>query len=850
MRGWKVIASFMLRRRIPILIVVALATGFMFLNRSSERSHDFGKIIPADDPDFIEYQEFRKEFGDDGNVLVIGFEGDIFSRKVFNGLIQISEDVLDVDGVTNVVSIANAVNINANYATESFELLPLVTGPIQSDAEMDSLGKVIKDLRFYQGLLFNQDATSTLLIVTIDSKRLDSSEKARIVHDITDATEAISKDFGIEPRYSGLPYIRAYITDFIPREMYLFLGIAVAVMALVLFFTFRSVTAVFFPMIVIGIVIIWAMGLMGLLEYKITVLTAILPSLIAVIGVPNTIYLLTKYHFEYKRTGNQGLALVNVIQKIGVVTVMTNATTATGFGVLAFTDIQMLKEFGILAGLSVVVTFFISLVLIPIIFSFLPPPSAKHVRHIDRRSLMGAIRFLDKAVTRHRWVVYGVTMGLTGFAVYGMTLLEPRALMVDDIPRDDRVISDLEFFEDRFGGVMPFEIVVNTHRKQGIFKRGTLNRLDKFQAKLDRFPELSRSLSIADLIKFSRQSFMSGVGSEYQIPSSEEFLAIQSFINNSKLDSAFSRTVIYDTTFSKARITSNVKDVGAAKMSVLMDSVQMDLEDIFVRNTKSGRLKEGESYRLYGTTDSFRIQYAGVEYMDGEAFDVQDTTSTYEILSGEGKIDFADRYTVTGTTKIFIKSNSFLIANLVQSLIIAFCVIAVLMALLFRSVRMVFVALVPNFLPLLLTAGIMGYADIPLKPSTALIFSVAFGIAVDDTIHYLARYRLARKTGSPVIEAVTNSFKDTGVSMIYTSIILFFGFVIFSFSSYGGTEALGQLTSLTLLIALFTNLLLLPSLLISINRDDQKVPETGWIDYDEEREEVERIKELFQGKDG
>ncbi len=850
MRGWKVIASFLLRQRIPILIVVALATAFMWINRSTERSHDFGKIIPANDPDFIEYQDFREEFGDDGNVLVIGFEADIFSRPFFNGLYELTQTLKTVDGVTNVLSLANSANIYADYAQERFELRNLVDGPVETDAEMDTLARVLKGLRFYEGILFSSDATSTLIITTIDSKRLDSSEKATIVKGITNEADKVAEDLGVDVYYSGLPYVRAFVTDFIPREMYLFLILAVIVMALVLYFTFRSVTAVFFPMIVIGIVIVWAMGLMGLLGYKITVLTAILPSLIAVIGVPNTIYLLTKYHFEYKRSGNQGLALVNVIQKIGIVTVMTNATTATGFGVLAFTEIQILKEFGILAGLSVVVTFFISLVLIPIIFSFLPPPSSKHVRHIDRRSLMGAIRFLDFAVHRRRWIIYGLSLGLTAFAIIGMFKLEPRAKMVDDIPRDTRVISDLEFFEDRYGGVMPFEIVVNTHRKQGIFKRKTLRQLDEFQTKLTRFPEISRSVSIADLIKFARQSFMSGVADEYEVPSSEEYLAIQTFINNSEIDSAFSRTAIYDTTFAKARITANIKDVGAKEMAVLMDSIQGDLEDIFVRNTKSGRLKEGESYRLYGETDSFMVKFAGIEYGEGEVFTVEDTTSTYEVLKGEGKIDFSDRYIVTGTTKIFIKSNSFLIANLVQSLIIAFCVIAVLMALLFRSVKMVFIALIPNFLPLLLTAGIMGFADIPLKPSTALIFSVAFGIAVDDTIHYLARYRLARKTGDSVLQSVSNSFKDTGVSMIYTSIILFFGFVIFAFSSYGGTEALGQLTSLTLLIALFTNLLLLPSLLVSINKDDQKVPERGWIDYEEEQEEVERIKEFIKGEDG
>lgn len=848
MRGWKVIASIILRQRIPILILVALATGFMWFNRSTERMHDFGKIIPKDDPDFIEYQEFRKVFGDDANAMVIGLEGNIMGREYFNAVYDLTDRLKKVGGVKNVVSIANVSTLTSNFEDETFSMQRVAIRPAVDDAEMDSLGKVIAGLPFYRGLLFDDSLRTTLIAVTIDSKRLDTDEKTSILENITAEAEITSKQLGVRLHYSGLPYIRYYVQQFIPKEMVLFLVLAVAVMAMALFITFRSVTAVVFPMLVIGIVIVWAMGIMGLLGYKITLLTAVLPALIAVIGVPNSIYLLTKYHFEYKKSGNKIRALVNVIQKIGVVTVMTNATTAVGFGVLAFTQISMLKEFGVLAGLSVVVTFFISLLLIPIIFSFLPAPSDRHIRHTDRKMLLGAIRFLNFVVIKRRWIVYLISLGLVVFSIYGMSLLKPRSLMVDDLPKDENVISDLKFFEDRFGGVMPFEVVVNTHVPQGILKRSNLKRMDEFQERMSRFPDISRSISVLDLVKFSRQALLSGVPSEYMLPSSEEFLAIQSFAKNSSNDSLLGQATISDSTLSIARIKASVKDIGAARMGVLVDSVERDLREIFVLNQKSGRLKEGESYKLYGDNDSFRVSYKGVEYGNGEIFAVTDTASTYKVLGGEGKIDFHDRVKITGTTKIFIKSNSFLISNLVQSLVIAFVVIAILMALLFGSFKMVVIALVPNFLPLLLTAGIMGFAEIPLKPSTALIFSVAFGIAVDDTIHFLARFRYARKTGDRIIaDAVTNSFKDTGVSMIYTSIILFFGFVIFAFSSYGGTEALGQLTSITLLIALFTNLLLLPSLLLTFKKDDEKVSE-GWIDL-EEKDDVEMIQEIIQGED-
>lgn len=848
MRGWKVIASFILRRRIPILIVVFLATGFMWMNRGTERMHDFGKIIPTTDPDFIEYQEFRKEFGDDGNSMVIGFEGKIFSRKFFNGLFNLTEGLKEVDGVTNVLSFTNASLLVADYESESFSFSPVADRPAADEAEMDSLRKILTALPFYEGLLFNKNHTAALIVVTVDSKRLDTPEKTKIMGGVTGLADEMSADIGAVAHFSGLPHIRTYVSNFILEEMIIFLILAVAVMGLALFITFRSVSAVVFPLLVIGIVIIWSLGLMGLMGYKITILTGILPALIAVIGVPNSIYLLTKYHFEFKKTNNKIRALVNVIQKIGIVTVMTNATTAVGFAVLVFTRIQMMKEFGLVAGLSVVVTFFISLLLIPIIFSYLPAPRARHIRHTERKTLAGAIKFLDFMVQKRRWVVYAISVVMVAVAIFGMTFLEPRSKVVEDLPGKDKVISDLAFLEDRFGGVLPFEVVVNTHRPQGISKRSTLKRLEIFQNRMAEFPEISRSISILDLVKYSRQAFLSNVPEEYQLPTSEEYLAIQSFAKNSQMDSLIGQATIFDSAYSKVRIKANVRDVGAKALTPIIDTLEKELVDIFVVNTKSSRLKEGEDYRLWGANDSFRVKYGELEYANGEIFTAKDSSFKYEILEGNGKIDFSDKVKVTGTTKIFIKSNKYLINNLFQSLLIAFLVIALLMALLFRSVKMVIISLVPNFLPLLITAGIMGLANIPVKPSTALIFSVAFGIAVDDTIHFLARYRLARKTGDGVAGAVSNSFKDTGVSMIYTSIILFFGFVIFAFSSYGGTVALGQLTSLTLMIALFTNLLLLPSLLITFNKDEHQYPDS-WIALEEE-EEVEMVKDFIQGDDG
>lgn len=844
-RGWQLIARFILRQRVPILIAIAALTVFWGFQINLELAHDYAKVIPESNPEYKEYKRFKEEFGEDGNALIIGLEGNIFTEKALNRLDDLAEKLKKAPAVTGVLGLRNLQEIHYDTLSDQFKMRPIAEQDVASEEEALALRQKVLDLPFYQGLITNDSMTATLIAVTIDRKRLDTYEKIAIVDSIVAITEVEAQLADLKTHYSGLPFIRVYTTKKIPKEMVIFLGIAFAITALSLFLFFRSMSAVFFPLLVVAIVVVWGLGFMGLFGYKITILSGVLPALITVIGIPNSIYLLTKYHFEFRKTRNKIKSLVLVIQKIGIVTVMTNATTAVGFLVLATTDINMLRDFGLVAGISVVITFFISVMLIPIIFSFLPEPSPRHTKHTESVIIRKVIRWIDYTVSHFRWAIYVATGIIILFSIWGLFKLESYSRMVDDIPKEDKIYSDLGFLEDNFKGVMPFEVVVNTHVEKGIFKMAYLKKIDRAQEMIEAYPEMSRSLSIVDLLKFARQAWLSGVAAEYQLPISAEAQEIARIYGNSDLGGAMGTKVIFDSLQSKARISAQVRDVGSIRLSEIIDTLYQDLTQLFVLNTPSGRLEQGATYELYGS-DTFRIEYAGKEYHGGERFTVAGD-SAYRLLSDstvKGKVDYADRIKVTGTTRIFIKSNEYLVSNLIQSLIIAFIIIAVLMALLFGSLKMVVIALFPNLLPLMLTAGLMGALGIPLKPSSALIFSVAFGIAVDDTIHYLARYRLARKTGDTVSGAISNSFKDTGVSMIYTSIILLVGFVIFAFSTYGGIQSLGKLTSMTIGIALFSNLLLLPALLRTLQKDDEVLAD-GMMDYEEEAEDVEALKELI-----
>lgn len=773
---WQAIATFILRKRIPILIILTGLTAFMWTVRGTEIVQEMSKAILTDEKELEGYKKFRSYFGDDANVMVASLDGDIFNYERFVGLYDLTKELEEQEGVNSVISLTRLYDVIRNDSTESFELIPLIKDRPKNQQEVDSLKNRLQDLLFYKGLLLDEAETTTILAVSFDAAMLDTERKIDLVRNAKTALNDYGARFNIEPRFAGLPVLRVNMHETVKQELLLFLILALVVTAMTLLLFFRSVYTVIFPLIVVGIVIIFSVGWIGIFGYQISLITGIIPALVTVITIPNCVYLITKYHIEFRRTGNKMKSLILVIEKIGIVTVMTNATTAVGLGVLSFTDISALKEFGIVAGLSVVSAFFISLLLIPIVFSFLPPPTQSQTKHLERKSLSFVIKWLDILVHNYKWVIYLITVFLVGFSFWGMSLILPVAFMVDDVPQDSKLLQDLKYIEARFNGALPFEILIDTKKKRGALKRRTLEQSAKFQEHLLKYEDISRTISVADFAKFFRQAFFGGKPAEYDLPTRNEYNFIADYARRTELfgTTALSKTLT-DPDMQVTRISASVRDIGSLEMEKLVDSVRKDVDKFF----------DPEEYETH----------------------------------------------VTGTTQVFIKANEALIENLLKSLVIAFFVIAFIMGVLFRSPKMVIISLAPNLLPLLIVAGVMGYLGIALKPSTALVFGVAFGIAVDDSIHFLARYRLARKLGDSVKMAVSNSFKDTGVSMIYTSIILFFGFACFMASDYGGTQALGKLTALTLGIAMFSNLIFLPALLLTFDKDEATPPE-GSVDQE------------------
>lgn len=774
-----------------LIIGVGLITIFMaYQVQFTELSYDFAKVVPAKDPDMQYFEKFKETFGEDGNLMVIGVaDSSVYQTLSFKRFKFMSDYIENIPGVIAVVSLPNLQLLQKDTETKSFTSVPIFPSIPDRQEQLDSLLNLTLQQKIYSEQLINQKNGAMLMLVALDDTILQSEKRQTVVGDIMHAVDIYSDGTGIELHVGGLPYLRNFLASKVKEELDLFLWLSAGVTALILFIFFRSWNAVVFPMIVIGVMVIWTMGTLVLFGYKITLLTGLLPPIIVVIGIPNSVYLLNKYHQEYEQHGIKMLALSRVIRRIGIVTLITNFTTAVGFGVLAFTDITILKEFGIVAGINILATFLVSIILIPAVFSYLPAPSPRQLRHLNLKGLERILTGLDHLVHRQKYSIITVSVMIILISIIGLSKVNSVSFMADDIPRDSRVWQDLQFFEKNFKGIMPLELVIDTGKKRGVNRLPFLQKVAAFEDYVAESPHISSTLSLTDFIKAARQAFYNNNPAFYDLPNNQDKNFLQRYLRNYQ-DGEDLLGSLVDSSGQQMRISMKVGDIGSQRMDSLINlSLKPKINELF----------EGT-----GTQATF-----------------------------------------TGTTLLFIKGNKFLIENLQVSLLMAFAIIALIMAMLFANLRMILISMVPNIIPLILTAGIMGFFNIPLKPSTALIFSVAFGISVDDSIHFLAKYRQELYSNNFFVPiAISKSIRETGPSMMYTSIVLFAGFVIFAGSDFGGTVALGILASTTLIIAMFTNLILLPALLLIFDSGKRQRNRHPLIEQYDELYDVDNEEEI------
>jgi predicted RND superfamily exporter protein len=928
---WFKLSQIILRNRVLILSVIGVVTIFFgyFAATNLKLDNKYGNMLPKKSPAQENYQKFKEMFGEDGGTLVIAIQTDnLYTESNFLKWKELGEGISAFDGVSSVISEADLYAITNNTEESKFEAVRIFQDQTFQEKSIQELRKEIRKNPLYNNLLYNDSTSVSLMMINVEESFLSNQKKSKVVLEIEEFALDYEKYFG-KLHFAGLPHIRVVIGKRIIGEMYIFIGLAIAVTSLLIFIFFRSFKVVLFCNIVVFVAVIWSLGLIGLFGFKLSILMALIPPLMIVIGIPNCIFLLTKFHREVKDHGNKTKALSRVIQKVGNATFLTNLTTALGFSTFIFTNSEKLIEFGTIASINILMVFVLSITIIPIVFSISKSPKPKHLKHLEKTYTNAVIDKFVHLASNKRPLVYAVAIGVVMLSLIGLSRIEATGNLTSDLPDSDPILKDIQFIERNFGGAVPFELMIDYKVDGRKLSSYLLSKVEGVQKLLAEDTLFSKSLSVVDLMKTINMAYYGNDPERYELIGRKDMRRLGSYVNSFQDDvrrinqlhghidavkqgqKEYADTILLnypliwntfsnndsikspdeldaikgqanfmerlekvvqndfpepttnvsmkelvDTANTTLRVRMQILDIGSYEIAALVDSLKVEVDsilnperpraEVFFAQFNSGKKEYLDS--LFALSNAYRINLA-TEIARGNDSLVYEMDMDPELIYNYlEKEDFSERlraaidleyidFLFTGTSVVAAEGTQYLVKNLLISLAIAIVIIAILMSLLFGSWRMVIISLIPNFIPLIVTAGIMGFFHIPIKPSTILVFSIAFGISVDDTIHFLAKYRQELKGARWDLRGcVINALRETGLSMFYTSIVLFFGFSMFALSQFGGTQALGLLVSLTLLVAMVTNLAVLPSLLLTLeNRIANKAFEEPLIVmYDEE----------------
>jgi len=844
---WQSIANIILRNKFIIIGILALVTVFFGYKAFSglELDNKYGILLPNNAQAKADYDKFKDLFGEDGGTLVIAIETDsLYTQENFLKWKELGDSILEMEGIKAVISEATLFSLQNNREKQRFEARRIFSDTQFKEKSIDSIQREIRNNPLYRGTLYNSDENVSLMMVSIDESFITDQKKANVVLDVENLVNSYEENFG-KARFAGMPHLRVVIGKRVLKEMYIFIALLIVMTSALMYFFFRSMRVVLICNLVVAVAVIWSMGTIGAFNFKMTIIMALIPPLMIVIGVPNCIFLLTKYHQEVADHGNKAKALSRVIKKIGTATFLTNLTTSLGFLTFVTTNSDKLMQFGITASINIMMVFILSITILPIIISILKSPKPKHLKHLERKLAVGLLDVLVNITIKHRRWVYIVTILVVVLSVMGLLQIQTTGNLTSDLPKDHQIKQDFDFIETKFGGAVPFEILIDYKEQSRLSKKQTLQRIEMIQKHLDEDELFSKSLSYVDALKAANMAYYNNDSSQFRLITSRRHLSkIGRYIDSSSYITdaegvGIAMNELVDTAAYVIRIRTQMRDLGSFEVGYRADTLRHTLDTILNPDRKQieafykAYSKKGKKAYL----DSILNNYPAIANALSEAYIKNDDqqleydTNPMEFLKAKSSendfkknlrsaidLEYYD-FTLTGTSIVASEGTKYMVINLFTSLIFAIIAIAILMAILFRSGRMVLVSLIPNFIPLLFTAGIMGWFGVPLKPSTLLVFSIAFGISVDDTIHYLAKYRQELKNKHWDLKACAiMAIREAGLGMFYTSIILFCGFIMFSFSQFGGTKALGILVSLTLLVAMITNLVLLPTLLLSLER--------------------------------
>ncbi len=743
-------------------------------------------FFPKEAQTIVEYQRFINDYGRDDNIIAILLQHeDVFDPS----LIQTVEDLIplieDIYGVDGTISILSAESLESDEGN-------LITRPWVEDKSLlathrDSLLQAWSKDPFLSNLVINRDGTVMGLYVQLESDMVTYTDRQRILKELE---PIISPLYDVAKVYiTGIPYFRNMYVNRLNEQIIFYVSISSMLIVFLLWFLYRNWRDVLIPIGIVWITILFTIAILQLTGGFFEIMSSTIAPILLCVGIADSIHVMSKYNDELIQGTDPNTSIRRALVTMGTATLLTSVTTAIGFATLATSNVLPMRNFGLYTAVGVMIAFLVTIIALPAVLKLSGEKGRVNVNKERIHNQLGKILFrLDDVVFVHHRAIVVVGTVLTVVIGMGISQLRVNSYIFDDVGKDSDLLEAARFASDELTPQFPLEIIVSTGTEGGIYDPNLLLRVDSMHQFLAQIPEFRKVISFSSLMEQTHTLVDPLAADSSRLPDTSDRIAQYQLLL--ELTGAETATSFTDFDYSEVRLSVLTEDMGSYKMNTLRDTLDVAVARFFP----------------------------------------------------------TEKVMMTGSNILVSDLTHNIVNSLTWSILLAIGFIGLLMWALFRKVSLIFISMIPNLLPLLVTAGIMGYFQIWIKPSTAVIFTIAFGIAVDDTIHYLARLRLESTKGLDFRSTVRLTTEKTGRAMILTSIILLAGFGTLGFSDFDSTRLMGSLVSLTIFTAVIADLVFLPALIYWIK------PELGTklealADRGESAHESKQVREYTPSED-
>jgi len=727
---------------------------FLAIYPASQIQTDFNLegFYPENDPVIEDYQFLEDEFGRDDNTILIGFaDENIFSQLVLEDIRSLTEKFEQIEFIESVRSITNAEKIESINDQLSFS--PHIDQIPDSPEELDRLKQNLTDDPFLSGLLINRSGTATAFLLQINEDENNYPNRNLIINSIDEITAGYSNRYQFHK--SGIPFFRNQYVNLLNGEIFIYIGFSSVLIILLLWYLYRSIWGVLFPMIIVWTTLLFTVAIIHLTGGYLEIMSSTIAPILLCVGVADAIHMISKYDDARESGLNKKGSILEMLQTLGSATFLTSVTTAIGFASLLSSSVVPMAKFGAYTAMGVLIAYVITIFFLPVALS-----KSRKSRVFNEKSgfFYPFINRILNRITAINRLHYGkiLIIGAVGTVIIliGVRNVDVNGRVFDDLGEDTVLMQDSRFFSDHLAPQFPLEFIIDTREEEGAFSTDLLKRIDDFEDYLLQFDEIARVAGLHTLIKEVHHIFRDDTSEQEEsraLPDDDS--SISQYVLLLEINDAPELERLVDFDYQKLRVTAFSEDAGSKRINEIRDEIAV--------------------------------------YIDQ---------------------NFDEEITITGTTILSADLTEKIVFSLAWSILIAVVAISIIMTLLFKNLRMVIISLVPNLIPLLVIAGVMGYLNVDIKPSTAVIFTIALGIAVDDSIHYLARFRIEYMRSKALNAALSATTLKTGRAIVVTSLILIAGFGTLITSAFTSTAMMGFLVCTTIFAALIADLFILPSL--------------------------------------